>query len=151
MRPLGEGGRWMYFIRLEQTDGSWRYSWQEASRNNNPAEIAAQHLHCCVQFTAQAGGSCDFGSINKEERSISKTGFTSTAFLEGISFRWVWRKQFSRSLLSLGTDITVALTASTVTPRHILPVSTDMLMSAGDLALYLEEIQPVQLVKSQKY
>lgn len=29
--------------------------------------------------------------------------------------------------------------------------SVYMLMSAGDLTLYLEEIQPVQLVKSQKY
>lgn len=52
-------------------------------KNNNPAETAAQHIHCCVQFIAQAGGSCGFGIINKEERSISKLGVTSSTFLEG--------------------------------------------------------------------
>lgn len=125
MRPPGDRGRWMFFIRLEQTDGSWRCSWEEASRSNNPAETAAQHLHCCGQFIAQVGGSCGHWKHQQGRKknfqawdqfnSISRKGF----------FRWGdWRREFSRFLTSLGTDITVALTSSAVTSRHILPVST---------------------------
>lgn len=94
MRPLAEGGRRMCFIRLEETDCSWRGSWEQASWYTNPAEIAAQHVHSCAHSIAQAEGSLPhtkpvaFGSANKEERSMPRLGFSSTAFLEGLSFRW---------------------------------------------------------------
>lgn len=48
-----------------------------------------QHSTCpavCTSLLRQEAA-VTFGSINKEERSISKLGVTPTAFLEGLSFR----------------------------------------------------------------
>lgn len=153
LSPGDEGTRRWRKMDVHQIGADWwlqEMQLRKGIKHNNPAEAAAQHLHCCVQFMLRWEAPVAAGSSNKKERSISKLGMTSTAFLEDVSFSWgVWRRQFSRPCHPLGQ------TSEELWHPALSPSGTSCQSlhgdTAGDFTLHLKEIHPVQLGKSRKY
>lgn len=129
LSPGDEGTRrWRKMDVLHQIGADWwlqEMQLRGGIKHNNPAEAAAQNFHCSVQFIAQVGGTYGCWKHQQERKkhfkgwdhfnSISRRGLFQLRSLEKAVFK---------ALPSLGTDITEALTSSTVTSRHISPEPT---------------------------